>query len=300
MTPQEELDLANLRYREIADELSRVRSERQQIANVAKDYINASPEQQANASAEMQNLVNRYNQLWTQESNIAWEIVWATERIAAAQSAVRNLQQPVQQSAGQKRRTVNPKPTAPNSAPVNTLPEWYTEESIAKYGLIGPQTEEDVIYTYNWPIPYNPGPQEGVVIWQTPSWNPIYWPAVPPQETPVIEPQSVSSPILQWQRVEIAPINQNVPTPAPYRVSNSPNFLIWKSANEWQNLYNQYQKAYLRNGYQWITDFFRWLWINPYNYPQGVNNIRNALYQSWVPMNLANAFIAQWYESFTP
>lgn len=275
MTPQEELDLANLRYREIADELNRVRSERQQIANVAKDYINASPEQQANASAEMQNLVNRYNSLWTQENNIAWEIVWATERIAAAESAVRKLQeqQPVQQSAGQKRRTVTTNPPVTNSVPTNTLPKWYTEESIAKYGLIGEQAEP-------YPFPDN-------VLW--------------PIDTPIIETQPMpSSPILQWQRVEIAPINQNIPTPAPYVVSRSPNFLVTQNDTEWRNLYNQYQRAYLRNGYKWMTDFFRWLWINPYNYPQWVENIRNVLYNSGVPMNLANAFIANWYESYTP
>lgn len=140
MTPQEELDLANLRYREIADELNRIRSQRQDIYNTAKDFINASPEKQAEASADMKRLLDMYSTLWTLEKNVASEIVWATERIAAAESAVRNAQESKPQPSVKRRET-----------PKTSLPKWYTEEFIEKYGLIWP--EEDVVYTdSNWVV----------------------------------------------------------------------------------------------------------------------------------------------------
>lgn len=278
MTPQEELDLANLRYREIADEFNRIKSERDQIAQVAKDYINATPEQQQNASAEMQNLVNRYNQLWTMRDNIQSEIVWATERIAAAESAVRKAQ-PTQQSAWQKKRVVKAPNPAPTPIPESIIPEGYTEESISQYGLIGPQEEP-------YPMPENTLEQQPI--------NVVLEEYVEGETRPMPQQRLV------WWRVNVRPTYWANTLTTPYVASSTPNFLVTQSNNEWQDLYNQYRTAYLRDWYRWVWNFFRGLWINPYNYPQWMNNVRNRLYASWVPMNLVNAFINDWLESYTP
>lgn len=115
--------------------LADINSEMNRIADLARAYANATPEQRANVDTNaMQAQLNRYNQLKAQR-----QVLYA-EQEARVQAELEAQRQAAQQAwvyngGGQKRRVVTPTPTAP------IVPEVQTPSNIV------------VAYTKTW-VPY--------------------------------------------------------------------------------------------------------------------------------------------------
>lgn len=143
MTP-EQLNAFQVEQQIATDNYTRMNDRMNAIRSAAQSYLNATPEQQAEAKTAMQQLMNEYNTLNWQINEAFWRMNAANENYnnaIAQQQAIQ--QQTTTPRAGQRRRTI----VVPNTetvvsetvVPEVTVPEQY-QSTLPYSPYINPNT----------------------------------------------------------------------------------------------------------------------------------------------------------------
>ena len=133
--------------------------EMQQISDLARQYMNATPEQRARVNInDLRTVLERYNML-KQDKNILQQEVVANEM--AYQRALQDAQAQAQNTPRQSRRVVTPKTTV--------VP---TKQWIGETVWLGNATEVDFVDSVPWnTVTINPTPEEQFRIGEMVNWH---------------------------------------------------------------------------------------------------------------------------------